>query len=106
MTSISKWSKVTAGIYTAVGTESAAKYVISKHDPLTWQDRPYWLIKIDGEPVVRNAGQLRSRRFRTLVDAKEFAELHAAGKRDGVCNGCGENIPSGEDYCSDECAGE
>jgi len=48
------------------------EYVVQHHDGLTWQDRPYWTVTRDGKRVVRNLGQERSRRFRTLAEVREF----------------------------------
>jgi hypothetical protein len=61
-----KWAKVKAGIY------EQGKYTLRKHDGLTWQDRPYWLVYVNGENVRAYNG--RPRRFRTLVDAKAFVQ--------------------------------
>jgi hypothetical protein len=68
-----KWSKRRAGTYVASGRHT---YVAYKHEGLTWQDRPYWILEIDGIGVLWNNGQSRSRRFRLLADVKAYvAEL-------------------------------
>lgn len=67
---MTRWSKVAAGRYST--TVGVTVYLAQKHDPLTWQDRPYWTLTADGQPVVWNDGQLRGRRFRTIAEAKAW----------------------------------
>jgi hypothetical protein len=64
-----KWTKVKAGHYV---TDDLV-YETRKHDGLTWQDRPYWVLSVNSQYVTWNNGQARARRFRTLAEVKAYA---------------------------------
>ena len=54
--------------------EDGTTFEIQPREGLTWQDPRYWVLFLDGS-LLRIGHNQRPRRFRTLADAKAYAEI-------------------------------